>query len=250
MDNSYGLEEIQIKLFEALKEYDRLCRKHHIHYSLHGGTLLGAERNGQFIPWDDDADVSMTRREYIRFKEFTSELPDDYYLDDETTWVPRLIMKDENISVSIDIFIWDYASSNRILQMIRLIALWFCQGMMKKNIDYSEYGLIGKILVFVSSTIGSFFSNEKKLGLYDNLRQRFMVGNKKCTHRANDSFKGIGEVYDVGFMRAYKNIFLEGYAFMVNKRYREALIVSYGEDYMTPPPVSERQPMHKDIRGN
>ena len=250
MDNSYGLEEIQTKLLEALKEYDRLCRKHHIHYSLHGGTLLGAERNGQFIPWDDDADVSMTRKEYNRFKGFLYELPSNYHLDDTSMWVPRLVMKDKDMFVCIDVFIWDYISSNVVLQKFRLIVLWFCQGMLKKDIDYTEYGLVGKILVFVSNTVGKIFSYEKKLHLYNVLRQNFLVGDKKCAHRANDSFKGTGEIYDIGFVRGYTNLSLEGFPFMVNKRYRESLIVSYGEDYMTPPPISERQPMHKDIRGN
>ncbi len=50
-----------------LIEFDRICRKEDIKYSIESGTLLGAVRNNKFIPWDDDVDVSMTRDEYNKF---------------------------------------------------------------------------------------------------------------------------------------------------------------------------------------
>lgn len=61
------LRQLQLVQLELLLEFDRICRKHHIMYSLTGGTLLGAVRNGGFIPWDDDSDVSMMRSEYEKF---------------------------------------------------------------------------------------------------------------------------------------------------------------------------------------
>ena len=62
-----SLRVLQLMELDILKEFDRICRKHNIKYSIGGGTLLGQLRHGGFIPWDDDVDVDMTLEEYEKF---------------------------------------------------------------------------------------------------------------------------------------------------------------------------------------
>ncbi len=47
--------------------FDDLCRQHNLSYVICGGSLLGAVRHEGFIPWDDDFDVLMPRRDFNKF---------------------------------------------------------------------------------------------------------------------------------------------------------------------------------------
>lgn len=58
----------------------RICDAHQLKLYLCGGTLLGAIRHKGFIPWDDDIDVCLPRRDYDRLLEYANELPDNYKL--------------------------------------------------------------------------------------------------------------------------------------------------------------------------
>lgn len=65
----------------VLREIDRICRRHGIQYFADWGTLLGAARHKGFIPWDDDMDIAMKRRDYKRFLKIAEEeLPEGYRL--------------------------------------------------------------------------------------------------------------------------------------------------------------------------
>lgn len=249
-NNDYGLEEIQEDLLQVAKVFDEICRKNKIHYALHGGTLLGAERNHKFIPWDDDIDVSMKRSEYKRFKEIADNLPKGFELDEQTMWFPRLVMRKDKDVVYVDILIWDYISSNRMFQLIKITLLRFYQGMMKNNIEYEKFNSIYKLLLFFTHVVGKIIPDRIKHRQFDFLCERAFVGEKKNIHRANDSFWPIDYIFDSRYMDGYQNIEFEGHLFMVNKRYREFLERTYGENYLTPPPIEERIPGHEKFRND
>ena len=58
------IRDIQLANLALLKELDYVCKQANLEYWLDYGTLLGAIRHKGFIPWDDDIDVSMLRKDY------------------------------------------------------------------------------------------------------------------------------------------------------------------------------------------
>lgn len=75
------LREAQILMKTILRDIDKICRENNISYWIESGTMLGAKRHNGFIPWDDDIDIGMMRKDYERFLELApSHLPDDLFL--------------------------------------------------------------------------------------------------------------------------------------------------------------------------
>ena len=69
-------EEQKQVAYEILCWLKDLCDKEGIHYSLSGGTLLGAVRHKGFIPWDDDVDVFLLRPEFDRLDQILRKQKD------------------------------------------------------------------------------------------------------------------------------------------------------------------------------
>lgn len=62
-------KSIHGKLLNMLQWFHEICVEHGLRYYVVGGTMLGTIRHNGFIPWDDDIDVAMPRKDYITFLE-------------------------------------------------------------------------------------------------------------------------------------------------------------------------------------
>lgn len=66
---------------DVLEQIDIICKRHNIMYYAEWGTLLGAIRHQGFVPWDDDLDIGMRRKDFVRFMHYAkTELPKDYQI--------------------------------------------------------------------------------------------------------------------------------------------------------------------------
>lgn len=115
------LRELQMQILDYV---DSFCRRHGIIYSIACGTLLGAVRHGGFIPWDDDIDVYMRRKDFAIFEKLFPDNSDGKYtlystnkynqwhlpfgkVVDNRTIVINDYVNIIPIGVSIDVFIVD-----------------------------------------------------------------------------------------------------------------------------------------------
>jgi lipopolysaccharide cholinephosphotransferase len=69
-----NIQQAQEIMFETLLEVDKICKKHNLKYWLSSGTLLGAVREKDFIPWDDDLDICMLKDDYDIFLQVVPSL--------------------------------------------------------------------------------------------------------------------------------------------------------------------------------
>ena len=77
----HQVRSIQQADYLLIDKVDEICRKLDIGYFICGGSMLGYMRNGGFIPWDDDIDVAMLRKDYDRFiREAPAYLDERFFL--------------------------------------------------------------------------------------------------------------------------------------------------------------------------
>ena len=65
--NDFNLRELQLCELEILKKVIEAFEKNNLSYFALFGTLIGAVRHEGFIPWDDDVDIGMPRKDYDTF---------------------------------------------------------------------------------------------------------------------------------------------------------------------------------------
>lgn len=73
------LRRDQKKMLELLKVFADICEENNIHWWLCSGTLLGAARHKGFIPWDDDIDVAMMKKDYRKLLKVMRKWHSDKY---------------------------------------------------------------------------------------------------------------------------------------------------------------------------
>lgn len=138
------LQKVKAIEIDLLKVFNEVCKKYGIKYMLWGGTLLGAIRHNGFIPWDDDIDVCLERKEFeklikvskneFRYPYFfqTYESDKKYFFgyarlrNSETTGIIKWNSDIEyNNGIYIDIFVMDGVAKNKIILKFQMLTLSF-----------------------------------------------------------------------------------------------------------------------------
>lgn len=256
---SEELRRMQLIQLELLEEVDRICTKHHISYSVEGGTLLGTVRHKGFIPWDDDVDIAMVRSEYCKFcKVCEKELNlEKYFLQNHDTdpkyrWGYAKLLKNgtsfirygqEHMKmrkgVYVEIFPMDGIPENPLERWIFNALRVCCRKVMwseagkiccKTALMRWWFGMLNRIPVDRAFDILAFLSRK--------------YSEKKAEYVTCLSFPDCWVKGYKGFKREYylntKRARFEGKEINIPQKEKELLVTLYGEDYMTPPLEKDR----------
>ena len=138
---------------DILEQIDIICKRHNIMYYAEWGTLLGAIRHKGFVPWDDDMDIGMRRKDFVRFQHYAkTEFPEGYEILTVHTHLshPQMIVRVINTStictepdfleknhgcpyiMGIDIFITDNVPNNPAEEEIQLQLIRLCDTLARR----------------------------------------------------------------------------------------------------------------------
>ena len=136
--NDENLCELQNCLLHMLKDINNMCEEFDIAYAITGGNVLGKIRHNGFIPWDDDIDLIMPRKDYEKFKQVfdSSCLQEKYILrapgyKDGADYRCMKIYKKNTIletafqknntqqKIFIDVMPFDYVPDNKIYRHLK-----------------------------------------------------------------------------------------------------------------------------------
>ena len=249
LDNTYGMRDLQQMLLDMMLELDAICRKHDIPYTLLGGTMLGAVRDGGFIPWDDDLDLAFTAADLKKLADILPAETDRYVLTFEDTWVARIVPREpiNGQRPFLDLFHFEGISNEPWKQKAKVFILQLLQGMLKEDADYSRFSLKNRILLKTTHALGCLFTKKAKLAMYRWVGAHMFTGDGTLLHVPDEQFACIKLVYPAKYAQEYQDIPFEGYPLRVSSHYHDMLVLHYG-DYMTPPPEKERVSKHDKQR--
>lgn len=130
------VKQVQKVSLEITRDVVQVCRKKQIAYMLTGGTALGAVRHGGFIPWDDDIDMVVTRKDIDRLLDaLQEEYGDKYYIEAPlrtpgylssfiqihkkgTVFQEYLFQEEKKCGIKIDIFVVENTYDNPLLRKL------------------------------------------------------------------------------------------------------------------------------------
>jgi lipopolysaccharide cholinephosphotransferase len=254
------LRRLQLIILSILDDVTSFCDKNGLSYVLCGGTALGAVRHGGFIPWDDDADISMPRTDYDCFIEtFPGLFADKYYcaapsIDPDKLPTTQIRLKgtvarlpmdagtpDEECGIFLDVFPIENTYDNVVLRKAHgLVCMAFglfgsCRRYFRDEHYYLEYAAGDKDFekaVRAKARIGrlvSFSSVASWNRRVDRWYSRCKNTSSKFVTTPTGMHHFTGEMLPRHVLMQTARVGFEGRSLSVPRGYEEYLTMMYGD---------------------
>ena len=254
-----SFEESKVIMLETLRSIDKCCRENNIDYSLSWGTMIGAIRHHGFIPWDDDIDLMMSRKDYNRFIEVYDDPNFNIYtpLKDKNCiqLLTKIYRKDTRILFNnykrkslfglwVTIFPYDNAPDEGLKKWERtrsiLLSLYHFRTVRYLDSDSLVRKIVKfflKIPVVCCSSFTLAKKIEKHLSKYNHLKtQNICIWDNGVGFNCFFYFPS-------ALFEEYEDVDFDGIKCKIIKGYDQFLRMYYG-DYMQLPPEKDRVPLH------
>ena len=265
--NSDILHHIQQEELDILLEVDRVCRENNIHYFLDSGSLIGAVRHHGFIPWDDDIDIGMLRKDYEYFSKIAPQMLSNNYKwqnwkNDPNYALPfgkvrkkhTLYVEEKGNAVHsqgfyIDVFPYDSAPNDLKVRhrLISKLVFWERCMLMKHNYmpwkNEGRTNLLKMIAFFPYKIISFFFSHNYMVNRYESLALSVPISEYVYYQLGTkDAYFCLKE-----WLETTEDILFEGIQLPIPVGTDGRLTVEYG-DYMKLPPEELRLNRHNALK--
>lgn len=254
------MNDVQSFLLKLIKEIDEICNKNNIDYYIFAGSILGAERNEGFLPWDDDMDIVMTRENYEKWKKVAkTELPKNRVFEcrernkkypltfgkytslDSSNMIRSLSYGNCAAGIWIDVMHLSPMPLNE--RKRNLVTKWFPVYCELDNEFYTEYPyrykgfyFRYKLLMFLSKLLGKkrilkFIENKLKRIPEDECKDYFLY------HALDADFR----VFSKDCFIKPKRIMFENIEVNISSNNRKLCREAYGDSWMMIPEVNTQE---------
>ena len=250
--SDYELKQIQLNI---LKHVHTFCEEHGIRYTLAYGTLLGAVRHQGFIPWDNDIDIAMLRKDYEKFVtvyknnwynlyelrvDSECDIPYAKVYYNQTILFERSHLKD--VGVNIDIFPIDnmYDNYKRSCSFYKSFNVLKICRILKGRKATPTTKLSKKAILWLGKAILIGISSRRLSLMVSKKAQRIQSVNSKYVAMLTGQSVRLNQIWHRTCFESLKLMRFENEYFWGIEKYDEYLSMCYGCDYMQLPPLEKR----------